>query len=476
MGIRVSGISRLLLPLLPALAFAGAACVEELPQAAPPRDQLYFPSGAALSPEGADGGQLLLVASSNFDLRYRAGVLHAFDVAAIDELVANAPPAPNCPAEAPRCSPAIIGSFGEALVGAVEIGSFAGEVAIGERAGAGAPLRAFVPVRNDETVVAVDVDPAAPGVLSCVRASGDRCVGPRFPRRDPFSVVAAEGNVYVGHVGRDNDDDPIGGIGAALVDAPFWAGGEDGFAFIGLADEPIGGLAVGGCADGNGARRCTLYATGRSVEDGVNPIYLFDFAPGQLRTSPVFARNLFAQQRGFDTRGVAVSTSGDWIYVASRFPSAVATVDVTTIERPASEGCVVPPGELVPPEGSCPGEAPITEPRLATANLVPAPAGTNAVVTIPRMLPDGTPSDLVVVTTEEGLWFYDTRTGLPAGSVEEVGTAPAAAVFRLEGAGARLYVPSFGHGTLAVVDVPDLFRPASARVVAILGRRQEGAF
>ena len=282
----------------------------------------------------------------------------------------------------------------------------------------------------------------------------------------------------MGHVGRDNDDDPIGGIGAALIDAPFWSGRDDGFTFIGLADEPIGGLAIGGCDGADGGRRCTLFATGRSVEDGVNPIYLFDFAPGQLRTSPVFARNLFAQQRGFDTRGVAVSTTGDWVYIASRFPSAVATVDVSSIERTGNDACVVPPGELVPPEGSCPAEpaAPAEEPRFVTTDLVPAPAGTNAVAVIPRMLPDGTPSDLVVVTTEVGLWFYDTRTGLPAGSVEEVGSAPSAAVFRLEGTGARLYVPSFGHGTLAVVDVPDLFRPASAQVVAILGRRQEGAF
>ena len=92
-----------------------------------------------------------------------------------------------------------------------------------------------------------------------------------------------------------------------------------------------------------------------------------------------------------------------------------------------------------------------------------------------RALPGGGASDLVLVTTANGIAFFDGRAGVLAGSVEEVGS-PSAFAVRQNGEGVRLYVPSFNRGTLAVVDVPDLTRPAGARVVAILGAQQEGAF
>ena len=108
--------------------------------------------------------------------------------------------------------------------------------------------------------------------------------------------------------------------------------------------------------------------------------------------------------------------------------------------------------------------------------MVALPPSPNVVVTIPRQLPDGSNSDLVIVTVERGLRFYDTRSGTVAGAVEEGGKAPSSVAWRPHGTGVRLYVPSFGRGTLAVIDVPDLFRPADARVVANLGRVQEGGF
>ncbi|WP_373047929.1 hypothetical protein [Vulgatibacter sp.] len=458
--------------LLAAAGIAGVACAEEVPREPPPLDQLFFPTGAALSSDGT----VLLVTSGNFDLRYRSGVLHAFDVAALDRLADEADGEP-CPGTA-DCAPPRNADIGSALVDSTEIGDFAGQLGLGSVGGLD---RAFIPLRGSDTVLAVDVAPgSADGdVLRCVRQNDERCLGASFPRRDPFSVAVLEGNVYVGHIGRDGDDDPIGLIGAARADDDaLWREGDGEFARIGLGEQPAGGIAAGACRDEAEGRTCTLFATARTLEQGFNPVFLFDFRAGELRTSPVFSLNVFGQQRGLDTRGVAVSSDGNAIFVAERFPDALATIDVSRTGEQRFDGCVVPSGEQLPPEGSCPpGPVPLggEEPRFVTADLVPVPEGPNAVFVIPRTLPGGGTSDLVVVTNDDGLYFVDTRTGLASGAVENIGIAPAAVAVRPNGTGARLYVPSFGEGTLAVIDLPDLFRPSSAEVVAILGNSQEGA-
>ena len=464
-----------LIPAALALAAAGA-CSEQPPDVPPALNQLYFPTGIALTPEVPGQEQLLLVVSSNLDLRFRSGVLHAFDRATIDQL-ADTATAPNCPPEAPGCSPGRAPDLSSALRGAVEIGSFGGDVAVAQLPAGG--LRAFVPVRAEGDVVAVDVDPGAgTSQLRCAHAGAPGCIGVPFPRLDPFGVVTAQGNVYVSHIGRDTNDSPEAVVGAAFADAPMWSGGAGAFSVIGLGEHAVGGISAR-CGAGEPAT-CTLFASGRSLEDGFNPVYLFDFRAGELRSGPVFSRNVFSQQRGLDTRGIAASSAGDRVFVASRFPAGLATIDVSRISTAPTPGCVVPPGASLP-GGACPeGPVPLDgerEPRFVTADLVPSPAAPNAVFVLPRTLSDGTSSDLVILTVEQGLAFFDTRTGTFAGAVEQVGSAPAAlaAAARPDGS-VRLYVPSFGRGTLSVVDIPDPLRPGNARVVAILGRQQEGAF
>src|SRR5262249_31587130 len=47
----------------------------------PPLDQIYFPTGVALDDLGPDGAPLhLFVASSDFDLQYRASALQSYDL------------------------------------------------------------------------------------------------------------------------------------------------------------------------------------------------------------------------------------------------------------------------------------------------------------------------------------------------------------------------------------------------------------
>lgn len=463
--------------LMSLLATTAASCATSEEGALQPAANLAFPTGVALTPEDAALPQRLLVVSSNFDLRFRAGRLHAFDREAIDALADEAPPPPSCPAAQPRCLPADVPSLEPALVGTVEVGDFGGEVGV---AGLGpGRVRAFVPVRGSQSVVAVDLDVDG---LVCAEGGGSDCseTGASFPRRDPYSVAVALGNVYVGHFTLNTlrGTGPRGGvIGTAPVDAAFWTLGGGSFGEIPVGEgSAIGGLSVGACRPGDEGPTCTLFASGRSRFGGTQEIFAFDFREGAPMLGPLFSRNLFAQQFGFDSRGIAAASSGEAVYMASRSPTALAVIDVTRLASLPTDGCVVPEGEVVAPGAACPDLPPPTgeDPAFRTVDLVTSPSGPNAVAVLPRQLPGGGTSDLVVMTTDDGLAFFDTRASVLAASLGGLGATPTAVAFRPAGDGFRLYVPSFLRGTLAVVDVPDPFRPETARVVARIGPVQEG--
>lgn len=463
--------------LLGLLATTVAACATSEDGTVQPPATLAFPTGVALTPEDPALPQRLLVVSSNFDLRYRAGRLHAFDRAAIDALADEAPPSPSCPATQPRCLPADVPSLQPALVGTVEVGDFGGEVGVATL-GPGR-MRAFVPVRGSQSVVAADLD--AQGI-SCSQGGGGDCAGTgaSFPRRDPYSIAVALGNVYVGHFTLNTlpGTGPKGGvIGTAPADASFWTLGGGAMAEVPVGRESaIGGLSVGTCRPSGDGPLCTLFASGRSRMGGTQEIFAFDFQAGVPMASPLFSRNLFSQEFGFDSRGIAAASSGAEVFMASRSPNALAVIDVTRLATLPTDGCIVPEGEVVAPGAACPDLPPPTgeTPSFRTLDLVPSPNGPNAVAVLPRALPGGGTSDLVVMTTDGGLAFFDTRAPVLAADLGGLGTTPSAIAARPAGTGFRLYVPSFLRGTLAVVDVPDPFRPETARVVARIGPVQEG--
>ena len=72
--------------LCAALAFA-LACDLNNPGDAPPEGTLYFPTALALSGDGDGAPDHLYVANSNFDLRFNAGSVQAFDLDAIGEVI-----------------------------------------------------------------------------------------------------------------------------------------------------------------------------------------------------------------------------------------------------------------------------------------------------------------------------------------------------------------------------------------------------
>lgn len=454
------------------LVLGFAACAQPVNRgAALPPGRFAFPTGVALTPEGVVP-QRLLVVSSNTDLRFRSGLLQAFDRQALDTLVDEA--INSC--DVPGCPPVDIFDLSSALVGAVEIGDLGGLVAATALSGEGLPpVRAFVPVRGTTTVVPVDIDPSG---IRCSMTER-KCIdgGPEVLREDPFDVVTGLGNVYVGNSTLFRIDS--GAISMARADDPIWTTGDGALIPVDVGDTAIGGLAVGSCRiGGDGEETCTLYANGRSQVRGIQRILAFDFQAGRLMAGPLFSRNLAAVQDGFDSRGIAIASTGDQAYLANRFPDALAVVDVTRIAELPSDSCVLPSDEVVPGGAPCPDLPPSQgeRPRFANVDLIPAPKGPLTVTVIPRVLPSGEPRDLAVMTTRNSVAFFDVVAGALVADVTGTGTAPSDAVARQRDGGFRLYVPSFGRGTLAIIDLPDPFHPQTARLVARLGRPQEGAF
>lgn len=457
--------------LLCAAALLGAfvgGCAQPLEEGDElPSTRFHFPTGVTLTPALPELPQRLLVVSSNTDLRFRSGKVHAFDRAALDELVDDAIAA--CVGE--DCGIAEIFDLTPALVGAVEVGDLAGEVAATGLDGPELPpVRAFVPVRGTRTVVAVDLD--AEGIR-CTRRDG-RCVeeGVQFPREDPFLVTTGLGQVFVGHGTLFRESN--GAVGVASAASSIWEAGRGTLSSIGVGRTALGGLAVGNCRREGREELCTLFAISRSMTT-TQRIFAFDFSASAFPESPLFSRNLAPAQDGRDSRGIAISPDGERAYLAQRNPSALAIVDVTRMPDLPSDSCTIPEGVELPEGEGCPDLPPPTDepPRFATVALSPAPARPLLSAVIERRDPGGEPRDLVALLTERSLALFDADTSAMVANVLELGPGASGIAIAPRGEGVRLYIPIFGRSVLTVVDIPDLFRPDSAEVVARLGVPRE---
>jgi hypothetical protein len=449
-----------------ALLLVASGCVKFDYNPLPPVENLYFPSGAALA------GDVLVVASSNFDLRYASGRLDAFRLADLDAAADGA---------AASCTGGRVCASGPLppAAGSVLLSSFSGEVGAAPVAGG---WRAFVPVRSSGEVVAVDVAPD--GKLACLRRGAEiksgqeptksrACGGVPFPEQDPFQVLVLGPNVYTGHVQVRAGS--RGMIGAARADSRVWAGGGGGLAEIDLGNTAVGALA--GRCDDAACTSGTVHATGRITNETRTLLYLFDFAAGDLVTSRVYTADLSSQMDGRDARGLALASGGMQAYMTYRAPDAISAIDLTRLPHPLPTGCAIAADTMLP-AGGCtqlPVEALVPTPAFQVTDAVPAPVEPRALVALPRTAPGGETSELLVLAARAGIAFFEPRTGSFAGQITNAGETPAAVVAVPRAAGYRLYVPSFLTGRIAVIDLPDPFAPWDARLVALVGGVQEVA-
>jgi len=145
------------------LGLLGAACGLDNPGDPPPDGELYFPNGLVLAESAeADAPPYLLIANSNFDLRYNAGSILALDLERLDGELEGCPYADG--------EPCVIDS--ERLVtGQAGIGSFTNGMAMSQDG-----RRLYINSRTVDSLQLVDVDTRAPAgdILSC---PDGRCPG-----------------------------------------------------------------------------------------------------------------------------------------------------------------------------------------------------------------------------------------------------------------------------------------------------------
>lgn len=143
------------------------ACGLDNPGDDPPRANIYFPTALALSTSTTtQAPRFLYVVNSNFDLRYNAGSLQAYDLDALDEALADRcdeAPGIDCNIEpkAVLADEVWIPSFGTGVVPSVD------------------RTRLYVPTRAEASLLFVEIDETADGkkkpVLDCGSAESLRC-------------------------------------------------------------------------------------------------------------------------------------------------------------------------------------------------------------------------------------------------------------------------------------------------------------
>ncbi len=450
------------------------------PVKAPP-DRFYYPAGLAhLDSLSSDAG-VLLVANGDFDKRFGAGTFMAVDLDRVS------PPLPPFGQQPAARVPQIGQLSPEGTTPAqVSIAPFAGEVALLEVA----PLRyrAFVPTRSERMrLFAVDVSLEGGGVsLACHQpgpgaAEGDCVSGapqlspvefeqsasglPRAP--GPYGVAARaracgaaclspagcdcgeQGSCSASGVCRRSNGEVVGDVFVTHIsqaDSPVGSGTNargyvvrvDAFepkvteaSFIGIDAGATSSVAVG---------RRWAYVSGRFLNPTGDLIRLVSGEGGGSVRSAALQDAL----RIAEARGIALSSDERRVYLAGRAP------DVLVVG--AVEG------------------ADTDTPSIRPVRSIPLPEGPNDV----KVLSRPGRSDLVAIScTSAGVVvLYDDDVGNIVAQVSGVGVQPFAVTVDQRGGGARLYVGNFQDGRIAVIDVPELNRPHTARLVAHLGQPQ----
>ncbi len=457
------------LPVL--LALAGAlACGDAPLSTPPPEDRFYFPTGLTLRhvPAGCLGGApgcqtQLLVASSNFDLRYDAangGSLLAVDVEAT---LAGAGSNATSP-----LSPVVLGG--------TRIGSFAGEIALADPTtcpGWSGPAQALVASRSQNTLYKVTL--GDDGALTC----GAGCALPLAGSlADPYGVTVACGNFPVAQ------GEPPTPRQLAFVTYLRTPGGEGWLSQLDLADPGAPRRELDFQISPTHSTvfdpvTTRLFVTSRFAGVGFSPLRWIELAtPDRLPTTV----NLFDVVRGAELRGLALSTDRTRAYAALR----IYDVDLATSigGRPSNDlAGALAVLDLTPLPGG--------PPSARVLRVVPLDKGATEVRVIPR--PPAAagaeqPRDLVAVTSGDDatVTIYDDQAGAIVKVFATCGVGPAGASGaptpcdpgnpllgrqpfglavepRANGL-QRLYVGSFDRSWVNVIDL-DPARPESAPVL-----------
>ena len=429
------------------------ACTASGDQVQPKKDEIFFPTGAAVAPNE----KVLFVANANSELLYDSGAVWVVDLEKVDSVadawIASKTVPPDCADSSGRGGPDT--DHTETLEcdesgylrteAGVRIGNFATEIAVQDTHDNTARL--IVPTRGDPSVAWVDYKN---DVLSCSQSTEgvplcDDAHRLSFVRNDsalkslpdePFSAYADSTGEFAmvthltsGSVTLIDSHPNSDAIIADVVDNVFAADPATGLrGSTGVTGKQSGGGSLA-YVGSNSEDRIQTFSVGRPV-NGASPYLL---------AGDYFFLDGVGNNAGgsIDTRGMAFSPSGDRMYLVNRRPPSLQIIDTSV------DATGFPSNKTIGGTDICR--------EASTLAVMDAGAGERIYVTC---FQDGQ------------LYVIDPR---GTGSVEDiitVGRGPYSVA--VSPSRKKLYVTNFLEDTIAVVDVrPGV--PTQNRVVLRIG-------
>jgi YVTN family beta-propeller protein len=464
-------ISKVAAAAAAALVAAAAGCTASGDAIGPRSDELFFPTGAAVSPDG----ELLFVANSNSDLKYNAGTIAVLRRAALEDVIdgwltRGTIPAGLCthdeaddrPVDQVCCEREA--DFTETLScdedfflrgsgqQGVRIGNFATEIALQNLMDG--RMRLVVPTRGDPAIAWADWVPDQDR-LSCSDSGDafDLCDDPHrlsFVHNDtslpsipeePFGVFADTAGQFaiVTHLTTGS---------VTLIDSPRDGNAQVADVQVGVfvADTTTGLRGSTGVAGRDPTKPGDIIYVGSRSEDRIQTFTvgrLVNNAPPVLLQGDFFfldgvGNNANSNSNGSDTRGMAFSGNGDRLFLVNRKPPSLQIYDTST--GPTG----TPRNELVGAVDLCR--------QASTVTVVDSGDGDRAYVTC---FQDGQ------------VYVIDPRGTGRVEDVITVGRGPYTAVATPDGK--RLYVTNFLEDTVSVIDLTP-GSPTRYRVVLRVGK------
>ena len=323
----------------------GAGCTASAKEVQPPVDQIYFPTGLAVTPDQS----VLFAANANSELRYDSGSITVFDLDMVDRLAADWVTSKTIPSgcaqerdhtETLACDEALSGLI--RTDAGVRIGNFATEIAL-QDIGNGA-LRLIVPTRGEPSIAWLDWDGAR---LSCTTGTEGYALCDDAHRLsyvhnnpDLSSVPDEPFGVFADSAGQFAIVTHLTTGAVTLIDSPSVPTAdrpvEVADVLIGLfgPDQQTGLTGTTGVAGRTpGAAGDIVYVGSRS-EGRIQTLTVgqpVNNAPPYLLPGPYFFLTGVGSHAGNsnDTRGMAFSANGERLYLINRRPATLQIIDTS---------------------------------------------------------------------------------------------------------------------------------------------------
>ncbi|NVB78598.1 MAG: hypothetical protein HOV81_09410 [Kofleriaceae bacterium] len=322
------------------LTAAAAGCTASADEVRPRADQLFFPTGAAISPDE----RFLFVTNANSDLKFDSGTVNVVDLDAVDRIandwVANGATAPDCNPDPDRRETLNCLQESQFILAdsTARIGNFSTDIAVQDTGNGTARL--IIPTRGDPSISWLDWDGTSlncnngndQGIplcdedhrLSAVHNDPDLGTLPD----EPFDAFADKDGQFavVTHL-------TTGAV--TLIDSPIGRPAVIADVTTGLfAADPLTGVRGATGVAGRPSANGTILYVGSRSEDRVQTLTVgrpVNEAPPFLVPGNYFFLDLVGGNAGdsSDTRTMVFSQSGERMYLINRRPPSLQVYDTS---------------------------------------------------------------------------------------------------------------------------------------------------